>query len=75
MTEHELDLVRSIPDTSHCFLIKHGKDSVLARLILSGMDDILTVLSGRESTVRRLDQLRERLGDHPADWLPELVAG
>ena len=45
---HELDLVRTLPDASHCFLIKHGNDSVVARLNLSGMPDLLTVLSGRE---------------------------
>ena len=74
LSSHELELVRSLPDTSHCFLIKHGKDSVIARLNLSGMQDVLTVLSGRESTVRRLDALRAKLGDQPVSWLPELVA-
>ena len=75
LSEHEFDLVRSLPDTSHCFLIKHGNDSVIARLDLTGLDRILTVLSGRESSVRRLDTLRARLGDDPADWLEPLLAG
>jgi type IV secretion system protein VirB4 len=73
LTEHEFDLVRTLPDSTHCFLIKHGADSVVARLNLSGMSDLLTVLSGRESTVRRLDDLRARYGDAPADWLPHLL--
>jgi len=73
LTEHEFDLVRTLPDSTHCFLIKHGSDSVVARLNLSGMPDLLTVLSGRESSVRRLDDLRARYGDAPADWLPHLV--
>ena len=75
LSEHELDLIRSLPDTSHCFLVKHGNDSVIARLDLTGLDRILTVLSGRESSVRRLDELRARLGDDPADWLEPLLAG
>jgi type IV secretion system protein VirB4 len=54
-------------------LIKHGADSVVARLNLSGMPDILKVLSGRESSVRELDELRRQHGDAPADWLPHLV--
>jgi type IV secretion system protein VirB4 len=33
----------------------------------------LTVLSGRESTVRKLDQLRERYGDEPSAWYPLLT--
>ena len=73
LTSHEFDLVRTLPDTAHCFLIKHGNDSVVARLNLSGMPDLLTVLSGREASVRRLDALRQEVGDAPADWLPRLL--
>ena len=73
LTEHEFDLVRTLPDTTHCFLIKHGNDSVVARLNLSGMPDLLTVLSGRERTVRQLDVLREAHGDAPEAWLPHLL--
>jgi type IV secretion system protein VirB4 len=74
LSAHELDLVRSLPDASHCFLVKHGNDSVIARLDLTGLDRILTVLSGRESSVRRLDGLRAELGDDPRDWLEPLLA-
>ena len=74
LSEHELDLVRTLPDTSHCFLIKHGNDSVIARLDLGGLDRILTVLSGREASVRVLDTLRAEVGDDPADWLEPLLA-
>ncbi len=73
LTSHEFDLVRTLPDSAHCFLIKHGADSVVARLNLSGMPDLLKVLSGRESSVRRLDALREELGDAPEAWLPRLL--
>lgn len=73
LTAHELDLVRALPDTSRCFLIKHGTDSVVARLNLDGMDAVLKVLSGREATVRRLDALRAEHGDHPSAWLKALT--
>jgi type IV secretion system protein VirB4 len=73
LTEHELQLVRTIPDTAHCFLIKHGNESVVARLNLTGEKDLLTVLSGRERTVRLLDEIRIETGDDPADWLPRLL--
>jgi type IV secretion system protein VirB4 len=73
LTEHEYDLVRTIPDSAHCFLIKHGNDSVVARLNLSGEKDLLTILSGRERTVRILDAIREETGDDPADWMPRLL--
>ena len=35
--------------------------------------ELLTVLSGRERTVRILDALRAELGDAPDAWLPRLV--
>ena len=73
LTQHEFELVRGLPDTSRCFLIKHGADSVVARLNLSGEPDILTVLSGRERTVRLLDTIRREVGDDPAAWLPRLL--
>ncbi|MFC3580827.1 VirB4 family type IV secretion/conjugal transfer ATPase [Sphingomonas hylomeconis] len=73
LTPHEYELVRTLPDDAHCFLIKHGADSVVARLNLSGEHDILTILSGRERTVRLLDEIRQETGDDPAAWLPILL--
>jgi type IV secretion system protein VirB4 len=68
LSEHELELIRQLPAHSRCFLVRHANHSIVARLDLAGMPDILTVLSGREATVRRLDQLRHSMGDHPANW-------
>lgn len=73
LTPHEHALIRSLPDDSRCFLIKHGNDSVVARLDLSGEVDLLTILSGRERTVRLLDEIRMEWGDDPAVWLPQLL--
>lgn len=73
LTAHEYDIVRTLPDNAHCFLIKHGNDSVVARLNLSGEAELLTILSGRERTVRLLDSIREAVGDDPADWMPHLL--
>ena len=46
LTPHEYELVRTLPDNAHCFLIKHGAESVVARLNLTGERDLLTILSG-----------------------------
>lgn len=73
LSRHEFDLVRSLPDSSHCFLIRHGKESVVARLNLSGEDDILTILSGRESSVRLFDELVKTHGTDPAKWMSPLL--
>lgn len=74
LTPHEYELVRSLPDSSHCFLIKHGQDSVVARLNLSGEKEMLTILSGREATVRLFDELVGETGIDPAGWMAPLLA-
>ncbi|RZJ19403.1 MAG: VirB4 family type IV secretion/conjugal transfer ATPase [Brevundimonas sp.] len=73
LTPHEFDLVRTLPDSAHCFLIKRGGESVVARLDLFGEQDILTILSGREKTVRKLDHIRAKVGDDPALWMAPLL--
>ncbi|HEX8526515.1 VirB4 family type IV secretion/conjugal transfer ATPase [Allosphingosinicella sp.] len=73
LTPHEYEIVRTLPDDAHCFLVKHGSDSVVARLDLTGEHDLLTILSGRERTVRLLDEIRAESGDDPETWIPRLL--
>ena len=73
LSEHEFELVKSLPDTSRCFLIKQADHSVVARLDLSGLNGELRVLAGTETSVRQLDALRAKLGDEPGDWLESFM--
>lgn len=73
LSAHEFELIRTLPDSSRCFLIRHGGDSVVARLDLSGMTGVLGVLSGRERSIRMLDALRAESGDSPTSWLPRFL--
>lgn len=73
LTQHELALIKSLPAHSRCFLVRQPDASVVVRLDLSGAPEVLTVLSGRESAVRRLDRLRHELGDDPSQWYPRLT--
>ena len=73
LTEHELDLVRSLPEHLRCVLIKQGGNSVVARLDMGNMPDAITILSGREASVRKLDELRRDHGDAPSEWMPILL--
>jgi type IV secretion system protein VirB4 len=73
LTEHELDLVRSLPEHLRCVLVKQGGNSVVARLDMANMHDAITILSGRETSVRKLDELRQQHGDVPSDWMPQLL--
>jgi type IV secretion system protein VirB4 len=74
LTPHEFELVRTLPDTSRCFLIKQADHSVVARLDLTGLEGPLKVLAGTERSVRRLDQARATAGDDPAAWMPVYLA-
>ena len=73
LSAQEFEFIRSLPAHSHCFLVRQANRSVVGRLDLNGMPDVLTVLSGRESSVRRLDELRASVGDDPAQWYPLLT--
>ena len=73
LTDHELALIRTLPAHSRCFLVRQPDASVVVRLDLSGAPEVLTILSGREASVRRLDLLREAVGDDPSQWYPALT--
>jgi len=74
LTAHEFALVRSLPDTARCMLVKRPDHSAVVRLDLSGLEDLIPVLSGTERSVRLLDGLRAELGDDPQDWLAPFIA-
>ncbi len=42
LSAHELELIRSLPAHSRCFLVRHANHSVVVRLDLSGMPELLT---------------------------------
>ena len=73
LSAHEYELVRTLPDSSHSFLIRHGNDSVVARLDLSGEAEILAILSGRESTMRSFDDIVKEHGEDPEHWMGPLL--
>jgi type IV secretion system protein VirB4 len=70
LSEKEYELVRTLDPQDRCFLIKHGKDSVLAKLDLSGMEEFIPILSGTTKNVVLLDQLIQEHGETPESWLP-----
>ncbi|WP_308515756.1 VirB4 family type IV secretion/conjugal transfer ATPase [Sphingomonas flavescens] len=73
LSAQEFEFIRSLPAHSRCFLVRQANRSVVVRLDLNGMPDVLTVLSGRESSVRRLDEIRGAVGNDPAVWYPMLT--
>lgn len=74
-TETEYKLIKTdLSAESRRFLIKQGRNSVVAELDLGPLEDAIAVLSGRSSTVELLTRLRAELGDDPALWLPRFHA-
>ena len=43
LSKHELQIIRELTPESRCFLIRHGTQSVIARLDLSGLDNHIAV--------------------------------
>ena len=70
LSEREFNLLKNTDPATRYFLVKQGKDVVVARIDLTGMDDIIHVLSGRAETVGLLDEIRAQVGDKVETWLP-----
>lgn len=70
LSEREFDIIRNELPRGH-FLVKQGGNSVVCDLDLTGLDDVLTVLSGRTATNEIMRELRADNPD-PAHWLPLL---
>lgn len=73
LTAGEFAFIQNASAESRLFLLKHGRDSVIARLDLGDMPGIVKVLSGRAETTASLDLLRVQHGDLPERWLPEFM--
>ena len=69
LSEREYELVKTSDPSSRFFLVKQGSESNLARINLSGMDEVINILSGRASTVRLLDDILQKEKD-PNVWIP-----
>lgn len=74
LSQREFALIKTTPPSTRYFLIKQGNGVVVARLDLSNMGDMVHVLSARAETVRLLDQIRDKTGNDPKDWLPVFYA-
>jgi type IV secretion system protein VirB4 len=74
LSQREYHLIRTLPDHEHYFLLHHGrasnKHSVVVRANLTGLEDIMAIISARDGTLAILDQVRAEVGDNPDQWLP-----
>ena len=70
VTRQEYLTIKNLPETSRKFLVKQGQNAVVCELDLDGFDDELAVLSGTTANILLAENVRQRVGDDPAVWLP-----
>lgn len=70
LTSREFQLVKHTEENSGQFLLKKGAESVLVRLDLSGMEDMLSVISASLDNVEVMRAAIDAFGSDPARWLP-----
>lgn len=70
LTPREFHLIKHTPENSGQFLLKKGAESVVVKMDLSGMDDMLSVLSASLDNVEVMHAVIDEFGPDPTDWLP-----
>jgi len=70
LSQREYTLIKTTDPASRYFLIKQGVNAVIAKVNLSGMNNVINVLSGRAETVVVMDKMIKKHGDDPKKWLP-----
>jgi len=69
LNDKEFQLLKRMKPEKRHFLLKHGPDSVVAQLNLSGMDDLLCVLAGTPERMEVFEQTTKQYGHQPSQWL------
>jgi type IV secretion system protein VirB4 len=74
LTAREYDILRTeLNPGSRRFLVRQGRDSIVAELDLRGLEDELRVISGRTATVEAVHALIDRYGQSAEAWLPHFI--
>jgi type IV secretion system protein VirB4 len=74
LSQAEFEIVRGLSaQGGRRFLVKQGQASAICELDLIGLEDFITVLSATTDNIALLDDIRERHGNDPFQWLPVLL--
>lgn len=74
LSQREYTLIKTTDPSSRYFLVKQGVNAVIAKVNLSGMDDIVHVLSARAETITLLNRIIAEHGSDPEQWLSEFYS-
>ena len=69
LSRKEFEIIRALDKHSRFFLLKQGKNSVVARADLSKLKDEIAVLSGNTIHCGILTDIRKAVGDDPQQWM------
>lgn len=73
LTEKEFNIVKNIEKSSRYFLIKQGKNSVVARANLNALADEVIILSNRSKYKKILEAVLGEVGLNAEKWIPIYV--
>ncbi|MDF1654359.1 MAG: VirB4 family type IV secretion/conjugal transfer ATPase [Coxiellaceae bacterium] len=75
LTQSEFIAIKSNESQSRLMLYKQGHESSLITLNLSGLGELLPILSATQTSINRLDEIRRVVGNRPDEWLPLFLNG
>lgn len=73
LTDLEASYVYSMKKGNRQFLLKHGTDTIVAKLDLKGLEDVLAVLSASPENIAKMHDCIRKKGETLSKWLPEFL--
>jgi type IV secretion system protein VirB4 len=73
LTEADISYLSAMNTEDRHFLLKRGKDALVMALDLTGMSDIIAVLSATLPHLEIMEQVIEAQSREPAQWMPKFL--
>ncbi|OCH65470.1 conjugal transfer protein TraE [Vibrio diabolicus] len=73
LTQGEFNKLKALDKQSRTMLVKQSNTSCFAKLDLGGFDEFLPIISGTTDDITLCEAIRAEVGNHPDNWIPELL--
>ncbi len=70
LTKAEFKAINRLDEIHRQLLLRHGKDSVIARIDLDGLSYEIAVLSANQASLEKMKQAMAEKGENHEEWLP-----
>ena len=72
LSQQEYEIIKTMDNDAHYFLLNYGrgKESVVLRANLAGLEEEIAVISAREQSLNVFDTVRHEVGEKEEQWLP-----